>query len=455
MLAVKFSDEDGGATVSANPAGVPCDRSSRDDAVFCRAYPPHTRVALTVIPGTTPVPGLERGRANYRCEPTNTPDLHDRRRGSAHLGGGAVRGRAAAGLATTISVEFKLRKSGNGSGRVTASGLDCGTVCSASFGFGKAIALTANPDDGSLFGGWNGVCARTQLTCTFPAGPITSIRAVFTRDAIAPTTPGVPVGRQPHPDEPRDLVGRVDRQRQGQRAIASTSTTRGRRDAGHGVHAGGPEVRPALRGRRGRGRHARQPLAAGERRRARRGRARSPRVWRASGSGASAGSGSSSSRSGRTGRRRLGSVCSAARGWSRAAGTASRWGRASCACACRERLPGGAYRLATTLVNPDGGTLGSRAAACCCRGDDRADGCGTCAGGAGGAAEEPARLRRPGGRGRRARRQRRRPSLRLQARLAAEAAARRRHAEDRRLERAAAGDVRPLPRARAAAADGT
>ena len=76
---------------------------------------------------------------------------------------------------------------------MTASGLDCGTVCRASFGFGRTIALTANPDDGSLFDGWNGVCARTQLTCTFPAGPITSIRAVFVRDAVAPTTPGAPV----------------------------------------------------------------------------------------------------------------------------------------------------------------------------------------------------------------------------------------------------------------------
>ena len=79
-----------------------------------------------------------------------------------------------------------MRKSGNGSGRVTASKLDCGTVCAASYGFGKPITLTADPDDGSLFDGWNGVCARTQLTCTFPAGPITSIRAAFTRDATAP-----------------------------------------------------------------------------------------------------------------------------------------------------------------------------------------------------------------------------------------------------------------------------
>ena len=36
-------------------------------------------------------------------------------------------------LAPTINVEFKLRKTGNGSGRVTASKLDCGTVCTANY----------------------------------------------------------------------------------------------------------------------------------------------------------------------------------------------------------------------------------------------------------------------------------------------------------------------------------
>jgi hypothetical protein len=96
-------------------------------------------------------------------------------------------------LPTTITVEFKLRKSGNGSGRVTAAKMDCGTVCSAKYGYGKSIALTAAEENGSIFDGWNGVCAKTQKTCTFPAGPITSIRAVFTRDATAPSSPGAPV----------------------------------------------------------------------------------------------------------------------------------------------------------------------------------------------------------------------------------------------------------------------
>src|SRR5439155_8636740 len=93
-------------------------------------------------------------------------------------------------LPTTITVEFQVRKGGSGSGRVTASKIDCGTVCTSNYGFGKTITLTAKPDDGSLFDGWNGVCAKTQLTCTFAVGPITAIRALFARDTTPPSVPG-------------------------------------------------------------------------------------------------------------------------------------------------------------------------------------------------------------------------------------------------------------------------
>ncbi len=93
-------------------------------------------------------------------------------------------------LPTTISVQFQLKRSGTGSGRVTGTNLDCGTVCSGQFGYGKPLTLTAAPDGGSTFDGWNGVCAKTQTTCTFPVGPVTSIKAIFARDTTPPTTPG-------------------------------------------------------------------------------------------------------------------------------------------------------------------------------------------------------------------------------------------------------------------------
>lgn len=193
MLAVRFSEEAGGATVTANPPGDPCDPAVAPEAILCSAYPAHTRVALTVMPRETPFGGWNRETGDYFCEPPGATTCTIAVEDQPTWAVARFAEEPEPQPPTTISVEFKLRKSGNGSGRVTASKLDCGTVCKTSYGYGTPVALTANPDDGSLFDGWNGVCARTQLTCTFPAGPITSIRAVFNRDAIAPTAPGTPV----------------------------------------------------------------------------------------------------------------------------------------------------------------------------------------------------------------------------------------------------------------------
>ena len=73
-------------------------------------------------------------------------------------------------------------RAGSGSGRVSANDLDCGTVCSRQYDYGNPVTLTAVPDQGSVFSGWNGVCAKTEAKCTFPVGPITAIKAVFDRD---------------------------------------------------------------------------------------------------------------------------------------------------------------------------------------------------------------------------------------------------------------------------------
>ena len=193
MLGVRFSDNGaGGGTVTMSPAGQPCeDGEPPGGAIECRQFAPHTRVTLTVASGTTPFTSWNE-QGDYLCEPTGSPTCSIVVEDQPTWAGARFGGQPIA-LPTTITVEFKLRKSGNGSGRVTATKIDCGTVCSADYGFGKSIALTAKPDEGSLFDGWNGVCAKTQATCTFPAGPITSIRAVFARDTTAPSTPGVPV----------------------------------------------------------------------------------------------------------------------------------------------------------------------------------------------------------------------------------------------------------------------
>ncbi len=203
MLGVKFSSNDPGATVTFDPAGDPCDEPPDPDDP-CREFPPHTRVSLTVKPDSKQFNGWKEG-GEYLCEPTSSPTCTIAVEDSPTWAGVRFEGdpEDQPSLPTTITVEFKLRKSGNGSGRLTATKLDCGTVCSTNYGYGKAISLRADADEGSLFDGWNGVCAKTQTTCTFAAGPITSIRALFTRvaaapvarDMTAPSAPGVPFVR--------------------------------------------------------------------------------------------------------------------------------------------------------------------------------------------------------------------------------------------------------------------
>jgi YVTN family beta-propeller protein len=62
--------------------------------------------------------------------------------------------------ATSFSLVVTLA----GSGTVTSSpsGVDCGSVCSASFSAGTDVSLTASPASGSTFAGWSGACTGTR-----------------------------------------------------------------------------------------------------------------------------------------------------------------------------------------------------------------------------------------------------------------------------------------------------
>jgi hypothetical protein len=89
-----------------------------------------------------------------------------------------------------VEVSVRVRKTGDGAGRVTATGLDCGGTCSAKFKYGKLELFTVIADAGSLFSGWGGICASDkELRCTLPIGPITLIRPRFVKEA-PPSAPG-------------------------------------------------------------------------------------------------------------------------------------------------------------------------------------------------------------------------------------------------------------------------
>ncbi|HYL12830.1 MAG TPA: hypothetical protein VEV41_07330, partial [Terriglobales bacterium] len=67
-----------------------------------------------------------------------------------------------------------------GSGTVTSSptGINCPSICSASFASGTTVTLTANPAAGSTFAGWSGACAGTG-TCNVTMNSAQSVTATF------------------------------------------------------------------------------------------------------------------------------------------------------------------------------------------------------------------------------------------------------------------------------------
>ena len=78
------------------------------------------------------------------------------------------------------SQTLMVTKSGTGSGRVMSSpgGINCGSTCSASFGYGAYVMLSAMPDPGSVFSGWSGYCSGMGGCYMYMYGPY-SVNAQF------------------------------------------------------------------------------------------------------------------------------------------------------------------------------------------------------------------------------------------------------------------------------------
>jgi hypothetical protein len=89
-------------------------------------------------------------------------------------------GIASAPVSVAIGSVFALSASVSGSGTVTSSpsGINCGATCSASFGVGTQVSLTATPATGWRFAGWGGACSGTGA-CTVTMNANTSVSATF------------------------------------------------------------------------------------------------------------------------------------------------------------------------------------------------------------------------------------------------------------------------------------
>lgn len=83
----------------------------------------------------------------------------------------------------TSDADFTLTvtKAGAGSGTVASSPwsvIDCGSSCSAAYGRGTVVTLTARPEGDSTFGGWGPPCSGTG-SCSVPVDAAKNVSARF------------------------------------------------------------------------------------------------------------------------------------------------------------------------------------------------------------------------------------------------------------------------------------
>jgi hypothetical protein len=185
-LAIRVSDPSAGV-VTTDPAGAQCRQQLKDPSpTLCREFAPGTRVTVTV----TPTPPHSLRMFSPGCLPVGATSCAITVLDEATWVGAALDDDRLPVLPTTITVQFRLVKSGDGRGRVDADNLDCGSRCESRYSYGAPLTLRASPEPGSVFAGWSSggthVCPAGQSTCTVLAGPDTAIVVRFDRAGPRP-----------------------------------------------------------------------------------------------------------------------------------------------------------------------------------------------------------------------------------------------------------------------------
>src|SRR4051794_3721866 len=89
-----------------------------------------------------------------------------------------------------------LTVSVSGSGKVTATGIDCGngaSDCTESYTDGTQVTLTASPVSGATFSGWGGACSGSASTCGVTMNGDKSVSATFVGGGVTTRTMNVSV----------------------------------------------------------------------------------------------------------------------------------------------------------------------------------------------------------------------------------------------------------------------
>lgn len=79
---------------------------------------------------------------------------------------------------------LSVKKTGSGSGIVSGDTIICGDRCSAEFGEGEQVILTAEPEEGSIFLGWEGACTGTDDSCYIDMQANKEATAIFGKASI-------------------------------------------------------------------------------------------------------------------------------------------------------------------------------------------------------------------------------------------------------------------------------
>lgn len=168
-----------------------CKDSDGTSTILCTA----THEAVTAVPGVcgsvngTTVSSLTSSSANLcsSATPTVTSGSFS---GTGPwswtcdgVNGGGKSPTCNASKTAAVYYTLSVLKLGTGSGTVTSSptGIDCGATCSASYGSGTPVTLTAGAASGSFFDSWNGAGSGcgTATTCTVTMDTARAVTATF------------------------------------------------------------------------------------------------------------------------------------------------------------------------------------------------------------------------------------------------------------------------------------
>lgn len=163
-LAVSVS---GGGSLRSTPAGIDCGSNCT------AAFPADTSVVLNATPFVGQVQ-TGWGGACVGAGQTCTVVMSQARTASALFA-------AAPAVLRTLTVT----STGSGLVRSQPVGIDCGSVCSAGFGDGANVVLTAAPNAGQRFNGWTGSCSGSTPTCAVAMSSNLSVGASFASAAAA------------------------------------------------------------------------------------------------------------------------------------------------------------------------------------------------------------------------------------------------------------------------------